>query len=76
MILLTICAIGLFGWLLFEAIKLSVKVAWGLTKIVAYALCIIALPVLILIVLSADGMIILLPILLVLCACGMLSASA
>lgn len=76
MILLTICAIGLFGWLLFSAIKLSLKVAWGLTKIVAYALCVIAFPLLLAAVLSAGRLIILLPILLVAAACGLLSASA
>ena len=53
MILLTICAIGLLGRLLFGAIKLSLKVAWGLTKIVAYALCVIAFPLLVLIALAA-----------------------
>ena len=50
---LTICAVGLFGWLLFGAIKLSLKVAWGLTKIAAYALCIITFPLLVIIALAA-----------------------
>lgn len=76
MIILTICAIGLFGGLLFGAIKLSLRVAWGLTKAIACALCVIAFPLLIVIVLTAGGFVILLPVLLVAGACGLLGASA
>lgn len=76
MIILTISAIAVFIWLLFQAIKLSLKVAWGLVKIVAYALCIIAFPLLIVIVVSAGGFLLPLPIILVAIACGLLGTSA
>ena len=75
MIILTVLAIVLFGGLLFQAIKLSLKVAWGIIKVIAYALCIIAVPVLI-VVASVGGILLLLPIILVAIACGLLGSRA
>lgn len=75
MILLTICAITAFCWLLFEAIKLSFKVAWGLEKIVGAVLCVAAFPLLIVFVISVGGFLLILPIVLVAAACGILKSA-
>lgn len=74
MILLTICAITAFCWLLFETIKLSFKVAWGLAKIVAWILSIVALPLFAILAISAGGLILFLPVGLLVIAIGLLRA--
>lgn len=73
MIILTVLAVCLFVGLLFEVLKLSVKVAWGIAKILAFALCVIAAPLLVVIVLSAGGLLLLLPVLMVTGACVILA---
>ena len=75
MIILTVVAVCLFIGLLFEVIKLSVRVAWGLAKLAAFALCVIASPLLILFVISAGGLLLLLPVLMVVGACVILAKS-
>lgn len=75
MIILTVLAVFLFGGLLVEAIKLSIKVAWGIAKVIAGILCIVALPLLIIVIVSAGGLLLFLPILLVAGACGILKSS-
>lgn len=50
------------GVLLFEVIKLSIKVAWGITKVIAWVLSIIALPLLIILAVSTGGLVLLLPV--------------
>lgn len=75
MILLTVCAVAVFAWLLFQAIKLFFKVAWGLAKVVGAVLCVIAFPLLIVLLLSAGGILIFLPVLLVAAACGVFSSA-
>ena len=52
------------AWLLFQVIKIAVKVTWCVAKIIACALCIISLPLLIFLVITAGGIILLLPVLL------------
>ena len=51
-------------WLLFQIVKIAVKIAWCFTKVIAYALCIISLPLLIFLLITAGGAILLLPVLL------------
>ena len=75
MIVLTVLAVFLFGSLLFEAIKLSIRVAWGIAKFIAGLLCVVALPLLIIVIVTAGGLFLLLPILLVAGACGILKSS-
>ena len=64
----------LFCWIFFGAIKLAFKVAWGLAKVVAVILFILALPSLIGCLLYASGVILLLPVVLIAIAWGILKA--
>lgn len=58
----------LFAWLFFKAIKLTIKITWGITKIIAVILCVIALPTLIGCLLFAGGALLLLPLALIVLA--------
>ena len=69
-----ILALILFGWLFFEAIRLACKVAWGLAKIAAVILFVLALPTFIGILLMAVGFLLLVPLFLVVAAFGILKA--
>ena len=69
--LLTI-VLFVFGWLLFEFIKLSLKVAWGIAKVIAWMLSIVALPLFVILAVSAGGFILLLPVGLLAAAFGIL----
>ena len=63
-ILLTILFIGLFFW----TIKLIFKLTWGIAKIIAIILMIIALPTLVGGLMVAGGLILLMPIALIISA--------
>ena len=76
MIILTLSAIVAFVWLLFQAIKLFFKITWGLAKVVGAVLCVVAFPLLLVFLLSAGGLLIFLPVLLVAAACGVFSSAA
>lgn len=62
-------------WLLFQVIRLSVRVAWGLTKFTAFGLCIVALPLLVLFAVSIRGAILLIPLLLLVGAWRVIKAA-
>lgn len=64
----------LFGWLFFGAVRLAFKVTWGLAKIAAVILFVLALPALIGCLLFASGLILLLPVALIAIAWGILRA--
>ena len=64
----------LFGWLFFTAIRLALKVTWGLAKIAAIILFVMALPVLIFGLLMVGSVILLIPLVLVGAALGILKA--
>ena len=66
--------LALFCWIFFGAIKLTFKVAWGLAKLIAVILFILALPSLIGCLLYASGIILLLPVALIGLAWGILKA--
>ena len=66
--------IALFCWIFFGAIKLTFKVAWGLAKVAAVILFILALPSLIGCLLYASGIILLIPVVLISLAWGILKA--
>ena len=66
--------IALFCWIFFGAIKLTFKVAWGLAKVAAVILFILALPSLIGCLLYASGIILLMPVVLIGLAWGILKA--
>ena len=64
----------LFGWIFWGALRLAFKVTWGFAKIAASILCVLALPVLIVCLLFAGGMVLLLPVALIALAWGILKA--
>ena len=66
----------LFIWLFFKALKLTFKITWGLTKILAIVLFVIALPALIGCLLFAGGAILLLPLALIGLAFGLVKKCA
>lgn len=66
--------IVLFIWLLSKAIGMVLMLAWGMAKIVAGILIVIALPALILCLLFAGGIALLLPIVLIGAAVGITKA--
>ena len=72
--MLKVFVLILFGWLFFEALRLACKVTWGLAKIAAVILFVLALPTLIGCLLMASGVFLLLPIVLVGAAFGILNA--
>ena len=55
----------LFIWLFIGSIRLAFRITWGLAKIVAVVLFVLALPALIAALLLAGGIVLLLPIVLV-----------
>lgn len=64
----------LFAWLFVKAIGLAFRVTWGLAKIAAVILFILALPALIGGLLIAGGVVLLIPVALVAAALGILKA--
>ncbi len=66
----------LFIWLFFKALKLTFKITWGITKIIAIVLFVIALPALIVCLLFAGGVILLLPLALIGAAFGLVKCCA
>ena len=65
-----------FVFLMVKFLGLAFKIAWGLAKVVAFFLFLIALPALIGCVLFASGLVLLVPIALILAAIGLLGASS
>ena len=67
--------IVLFIWLSIKFIGVALKITWGVAKLVASLLFIVALPALIVCVLFASGAILILPVALVAIAIGVLSGN-
>ena len=65
----------LFGWLFVKTIGLAFRVTWGLAKVVAVILFVLALPTLIGCFLVAGGILLLIPVALIGLAWGVLRAS-
>lgn len=59
-----------FIWLFIKVIGFLLKATWGLAKIVATILLVVALPVLILCLIFASGLVLLIPVVLVAIAFG------
>ena len=55
----------IFFWLFFKTIGLTLRITWGMAKIVAGILMVIALPVLILGILFTGGILLFLPLILI-----------
>ena len=66
----------LFGWLFFGAVRLALRVTWGLAKVAAVILFVLALPTLIGALLMASGIVLLVPVVLVGAAFGILKLCA
>lgn len=64
----------LFCWLFISSIRLAFKVTWGLAKIAAVILFLLALPTLIGCLLLAGGLVLLVPVVLVGIAFGILKS--
>jgi len=64
----------LFCWLFFQAVRLAFKVTWGLAKIAAVILFVLALPSLVGCLFFAGGLLLLLPVGLIALAFGILKA--
>ena len=62
----------LFVWLFWQALRLAFSIAWGLAKVIAVILCILALPALVVGLISAAGTFLLIPVGIVAGACGLL----
>ena len=63
-----------FGWLFVKAFGLAFRVTWGLAKLVAMILFVLALPTLIGCLLLAGGAVLLIPVALVAASCGILKS--
>ena len=72
--MLELLTIIVFCWLSFKLLGLFFRMAWGVAKIIASLLFIIALPMLVLCLLFAGGMVLLLPLGLAALAFGILKA--
>ena len=64
----------LFVWFFIGAIRLAFRVTWGLAKVAAVILSVLALPMLIVFMALAGGFILLIPVVLVGAAFGILRA--
>ena len=71
-----ILVIILFIWLFWQALRLVFSVAWGLAKVLAVILCIVALPALVVGLVSAAGAFLLIPMGLIAGAWGILKGCA
>ncbi len=63
-----------FCWLFFKAVGLAFKVAWGTTKMVASLLFTLAVPMMVLCLVFAGGLLLLVPLTLIGIAFGLLKA--
>ena len=66
----------IFCWLFVKVLKLAFSVTWGLAKIAATILCVLACPLLIMCLLFASGLVLIIPVLIVLGVYSMLKAFA
>ena len=64
----------IFCWLFFKAMGLAFRVAWGTAKILASVLFAVAVPLLVLCLVFAGGVVLLLPLALIGIAFGVLKA--
>lgn len=67
-------SVVLFGWLFVKTVGLALRLTWGIAKIVAGILMVIALPALILCLLFVGGIALLIPIALIGIAAAIVSA--
>ena len=63
----------LFCWLFFKALGLAFRAAWGTAKILASLLLAVAVPLLVICIVFAGGLLVLLPVALIGAAFGLLN---
>ena len=69
-----ILTVAIFIWLLVKSIGFMFKLTWGVAKVVASILMVVALPVLIVCLVFASGIALLVPIVMISIAAGILKA--
>jgi hypothetical protein len=74
--MLEILTIILFCWLFFKAMGLAFRVAWGTAKMIASVLFVLAVPMLVISLLFAGGILLLVPLALIGLAFGLLKSVA
>ena len=74
--MLEILSVILFCWLFFKTLGLAFRAAWGTAKMIALVLFILAVPMLVISLLFAGGILLLVPLALVGLAFGLLKAVA
>lgn len=74
--MLELLIVFLFCWLFFKAVKLAFKAAWGTAKIIASVLFAIAVPMLVVGLVFAGGIVLLVPVALIAVAFGLLKSIA
>ena len=72
--MLELLMVGLFCWLFFKAFALAFRLTWGVAKIAASLLFVIALPLLVCGLLFAGGLLLLVPVALAALAFALLKA--
>lgn len=72
--LLDLLLTAFFIWLLIKAFGLTLRVAWGLTKVIAVLLFVMAVPALIACLMFAGGLLLLVPVAMVGLALGILKS--
>ncbi|MBQ3193035.1 MAG: hypothetical protein IJO21_04575 [Oscillospiraceae bacterium] len=72
--MLDILIVIAFCWLFFKAVGLAFRVAWGTTKLIASLLFAVAVPMLVLCLVFAGGLLLLVPLTLIGIAFGLLKA--
>ena len=66
--------LAIFMWLLVKTIGLAFRLTWGVAKIIASILMVIALPVLIICLVFVGGIALLVPVVMIAIAAGILKA--
>lgn len=74
--LLDLLLTAFFIWLLLKAFGLTLRVAWGLTKVIAVLLFVLSIPALVACLLFAGGLLLLIPVAMVGIAVGILRSCA
>ena len=66
--------VAIFIWLLMKAVSFALRLTWGIAKIIASILIVLAFPALILSLIFAGGMLLLVPLLMIAIAAMILTA--
>ena len=74
--MLEILSVILFCWLFFKTLGLAFRAAWGTAKMIASVLFVLAVPMLVISLLFAGGILLLVPLALIGLAFGLLKAVA